>query len=542
MNINVLNFVWHGLHFPNQVPYRFSFLFSFVALTMSYEAYVHFTGLSKQRLAWLIAVFIGYLIVCEKLYDDLFDFKVFYVSIIFVLFYGLVMYGYKRKKLNRTVFLGLILITVLAECLIIGFNATLEAGTSSHSGYYDLGDSVEKSLEYLEETDMDFYRIELYKPFTVNDPLLYRYRGVAQFASTANSNISKFTRKMGMPSDAGSNTIGYVPSTPLLQGMFGVKYILSKRDAISIPNASYEVVHSEADVQTLKNKYAMPLAFMVRDDVNRLILSGISPFTRQEEFFELASGVKATVFEDLPLSYEDYDNIYIRSYENMRFHYSNNDSSKIGLADIGYVIPEAGQYYLYMLNQTKTMELSVNGKISTHKTPRGMTVDLGLLEPGMEVDVSFELPATKSGYYDLGVVRLREDEAWELMKPLSDEGLVVTEFSDTSIRGTIDVMEDGFLYTSIPYEEGWSVKVNDELVEPVAYKDALIMVPLKAGSHELEFSYMPRGFSLGLASTLAATVIIVVLVWMDSQERKKNTNLDTSDKAVVVDGNDDARS
>ncbi len=25
LNINYLNFVWHGLHFPNQVPYRFSF-------------------------------------------------------------------------------------------------------------------------------------------------------------------------------------------------------------------------------------------------------------------------------------------------------------------------------------------------------------------------------------------------------------------------------------------------------------------------------------------------------------------------------------
>mgnify|MGYP003057157233 FL=1 len=39
-NWNILNYLWHGCHFPNMLPYRFSFLFSFALLTLAYRAYL----------------------------------------------------------------------------------------------------------------------------------------------------------------------------------------------------------------------------------------------------------------------------------------------------------------------------------------------------------------------------------------------------------------------------------------------------------------------------------------------------------------------
>ena len=35
-----LDYIWHGFHFTNQIPYRFSFLFSFVLLYMAYRAWL----------------------------------------------------------------------------------------------------------------------------------------------------------------------------------------------------------------------------------------------------------------------------------------------------------------------------------------------------------------------------------------------------------------------------------------------------------------------------------------------------------------------
>ncbi len=48
--IRQLDYIWHGFHFPNMIPYRFSFLYSFVMLYMAYRAYL----LRKSFRLWQI--------------------------------------------------------------------------------------------------------------------------------------------------------------------------------------------------------------------------------------------------------------------------------------------------------------------------------------------------------------------------------------------------------------------------------------------------------------------------------------------------------
>ena len=48
--IRQLDYVWHGFHFTNMIPYRFSFLFSFVLLYMAYRSYLE----RKQFERWQI--------------------------------------------------------------------------------------------------------------------------------------------------------------------------------------------------------------------------------------------------------------------------------------------------------------------------------------------------------------------------------------------------------------------------------------------------------------------------------------------------------
>ena len=48
LNINILDYIWHGFHFPNLIPYRFAFLFSFVFIVIAYRAYTVFVQLDKK--------------------------------------------------------------------------------------------------------------------------------------------------------------------------------------------------------------------------------------------------------------------------------------------------------------------------------------------------------------------------------------------------------------------------------------------------------------------------------------------------------------
>lgn len=38
--IRQLDYIWHGFHFTNMIPYRFSYLISFVIVVMAYRAFM----------------------------------------------------------------------------------------------------------------------------------------------------------------------------------------------------------------------------------------------------------------------------------------------------------------------------------------------------------------------------------------------------------------------------------------------------------------------------------------------------------------------
>lgn len=50
-------------------------------------------------------------------------------------------------------------------------------------------------------------------------------------------------------------------------------------------------------------------------------------------------------------------------------------------------------------------------------------------------------------------------------------------------------MKKTLLYTSIPYDEGWKIKVDGQDVEYIKLLDGLIAVQLNEGNHVIEFKY-----------------------------------------------------
>ncbi|MFR3283312.1 MAG: YfhO family protein [Clostridium fessum] len=46
-SFNVLNFIWHGFHYPNSLPCRQSFIYIALVLTMCFRAYLYLDEISK---------------------------------------------------------------------------------------------------------------------------------------------------------------------------------------------------------------------------------------------------------------------------------------------------------------------------------------------------------------------------------------------------------------------------------------------------------------------------------------------------------------
>lgn len=62
MNLNILNYVWHGLHFPNQLPGRWTFMFTFFLILICYETLVNIKGINYKGV--LFSLFHAILFIC----------------------------------------------------------------------------------------------------------------------------------------------------------------------------------------------------------------------------------------------------------------------------------------------------------------------------------------------------------------------------------------------------------------------------------------------------------------------------------------------
>ena len=90
-------------------------------------------------------------------------------------------------------------------------------------------------------------------------------------------------------------------------------------------------------------------------------------------------------------------------------------------------------------------------------------------------------------------------------------------FTDTHLTGTLTADTDKTVFTSIPYDESWVVKVDGKVVDTYRTLDALIGFDIPAGEHTVEFLYQPRYLTIGICVTVYFILIFLVAVMFRKQ-------------------------
>lgn len=121
------------------------------------------------------------------------------------------------------------------------------------------------------------------------------------------------------------------------------------------------------------------------------------------------------------------------------------------------------------------------------------------------------------------MVTLDEAVYRQNMQILSANGLQVTRFTDSSLEGSLTAAKAGTVFTSIPYDAGWSVKVDGKAVETYAVCDgALLAFDIDAGAHTVEMRFLPRGLVPGIViSLLCLAILIIVSVVLPRRRAKR---------------------
>lgn len=527
-NWNKLDFIWHGNHFPNELPYRYSFVFSFIIVTMACQAYCYIKEITPRQIGAVVAGGIVYVILAEKLYKDTFDYTVIYISILLIALYGIVLAIYKTGKIKQAVCGLMLFVIVFAEMTNYTVKSVEAVGKSNRTTYYTGYNDVQALKNKVMSEDKNFYRMEVYNNWTCNDPALYGYNGLTQFSSEINSNVTSMMECLGLAADPGSNSFRYLVQTPIINSMLNVKYIIARDETMDDP--LFEPLYQSNGSNIYKSKYPLSIGYMVKNSIKKWIPQTMNPLETQNEYVYYATGQdNRFVLQNMNTYDKDAaycDNGSLGDYDGSGVSVTSSGGSTV--AHLAFTADKNAPIYIYAKAdsaQSVSAKIGEEGKQVKFENNRGCVASIGQAKKGETIylDVTFE--EGSASYIDCLVYSL-DTEAWDnVYNELSDEMLNVTDYSDTKIEGTIDVKEDGTMMTSIPYEKGWKAYVDGERVKVSAINKAFCSIDLKAGKHTIEFKYIPYGFVLGNVVTIFSIALLIALYYVDKNYKKRKALL-----------------
>ena len=532
--IRQLDYIWHGFHFPNMIPYRFSFLYSFVLLYMAYRGWL----LRRRfRAAHILAAALltAGVLCCSKdllttqgvdFLDGTLEIPVYvlYNLGFLIAFTGALLYGtirlpvpedptpeeigdirYRQSRCRvyaRRGVLAVAVIELTANLLAFGLYFP---GTSVRD--YPKGTEAAASMfRYLKEREKEpFYRAETTHSQTLNDDALNGYNGISAFTSSANVRVTEFMKALGYGAKNTYNRYCFEESSPVANLFLDLKYMI-ERDGRDRTSSVFSEVHHYEKVYLLENTAYLPLGFLAEETLAELDFSGgDNAFFFQNALFSAATGLDANVWTPI-----------VGSGMTVLGNGTQVEESQVQ-GRVSYGECETGAYVSYFftadrpgfacihldLPKRNDFVVAVNGVDVYRETislPQMLAV--GDLNPGDAVEVRVLCKKEETGSMTVTAALLDEDLFRWGYSILNASTLHLTSFRQTRVEGSIRCDRDGLLYTSVPQNGNWHLYVDGQEVEPTLVGDCMISVPLTQGEHSIVLKYRNRAFALGAAVTI----------------------------------------
>ncbi len=491
--IRQMDYIWHGFHFTNQIPYRFSFLFSFVLLYMAYRAWL----VREEFKLWQILAG-GLLAVGLVLVDPENRASAGYLifNLAFMgLYLALMLYGNPNLQLraapeqsvprqegetalpmwmeaypeeqveaepllpepavrsHQAALAIACLICLELVISVVNFAAGFSIGKYDYPKKDEAVSSMLQVMKQREEGDNLFYRTEMTHAQTLNDGPLNGYNGLSTFSSSANVRVTEFMEALGYAGRNNWNRYCWEEASPVSNLFLNLKYMV-ERDTTPAPNDYFTALHTYKGVTLMENNYYLPLGFLAQPGLKDLDFDESSSITLQNQLFKAATGVEKNVWELLPAKDLEVtaEGDVTTNVVNMAGYTAFTAGPAGGKLIYTYTPSTAGFMCLDLtLYAQKNFTVYHNGQrlySESYSLPMNMAVCN--VQEGDEVKVVINTAVDVSTAVHIRAMVLNDEVFQEGYEILSASTLELTEFSTTYISGVIDCNRDGLLYTSIP--------------------------------------------------------------------------------------------
>ncbi|MBQ3021547.1 MAG: YfhO family protein [Bacilli bacterium] len=500
-----LDYIWHAFHVPNDLPYRYSFIYSFILILIGAYSLKQIKNISYKK---VLISFILCIIFITYVYLSKFDnistnmIKINYLLITtYFLIYNLYHFYPKLKRLSSNIFI----LVIIIEC-ILSINHKWDILQYIDEFYYDYN-NINTSIKYIKENEDElFYRTEKDNILTFNDGAWYDYYGMTTFSSMAYDNISQLIYDLGMPGNE-INSYYYKQNTPIFDLMFNIKYIIGYTSDYT----RYEDTLTNNDINTYKNLYTTGLMFGVNNTIKNWKYNYINPFEYQNDFIEYSTNIENTLYRLTLLNKEIIHQAndetivkytYINEYDNI-YLYTNNSL-------VNYIIVNNNVYYK---NNVNTNDISLNTKQDIYNY---YTYDEPYIINELSNNDVVDIYVSYNTYLDeeIDIYTIDNSKFIEAYNILNKNKLNITKFKEHYIEANINLEENKTIYTSIPYDDGWNVYCNGKHINTFKINDSLLGFDLNKGNNNIVLEYKINNFNISLGisiSTLIFTITYLII-------------------------------
>ncbi len=559
---STLDLIWHGFQKPNWLNYRYSFMLCFFLLVLAFRAFEHLEYTSRKALLGVTA-FVGLVVlVIQELGSFMTEsneklvirpFATIWLTLGCLVAYFIIISLWGKAKGNLRNNLAIILaFLVCVEVFLSGLSEMnsfdKDVTYSKYSRYTALTDTFLPITDKIYENDDGFFRMEKTYHRKKNDNFALNIKGLSNSTSTLNRDTLDFIENMGY--SAKSHWAQYGGGTPVNDSLLGIKYLITDRDMSHYygdPVYTKEDYGYAADANVsgsydvYLNPYVLSMLVGVSDAWESFDPEAYdNPFDRLNAMVTAMLGETETVEIFVP-AVQNGDPALSDGVKHSNIAGHHKYEGDKGTLTYEYTVPtDTELYYYFPSDYPREVDLkftvpsatqdyfSIKGKSETNfggsETQR--IVSLGQLAP-KTAETADTTTAKLEVTIDNGSKNLYIKEGWdscvyyidwdvftEAMATLQ-EGQVTLDNSsvDDHLTGSVTTAGKRLIYTSIPYDEGWKVKVDGKSVETVETAGALLAFYVEdAGEHDIDLRYLPDVYVLGLAVSGISLLIFLLLL------------------------------
>ncbi len=555
--VKALSMVMQGFTDTNWFNYRYSFVFSFLLIVVAFEEFQQLRTIDARDFKRACTVFLIFVAAVFFQRYSFVDGGWMLVDLI-ILACCLGAIWWNRVDEVRAPQRVLAMLLVLM-CAIEGY-ANYMVSTNqlldwafTEKAYQDDLFNGSVLAESVTKFDPGFYRMVNEHPTLArcnNDPRLFGYNGVNYFGSCERTFVFRGMSRLGM--SWWSNRMWYAEGEPeAFDSLLGVKYVVSQRDLAA--EKDYAPITGVRGYTIYKNNLALPIGLLASDQVNTVTL-GRNPFENHNNLWKAMTGRNADVFDqeqDIHFTYHannDGETVDYREAQQYSTSVSGllevsasagTSTSEISSSDSGSEkqstdeIIDSGSYIecTFIARQNGSVYAYYGAGVEDNS---GYSVEamhyLGEFRMGdvvkdyIAVTNNMTLDFLKRGCAEYYAAYVNDATLSEYCQLLQARAGTLEKETDSHLVGAFEAGENDRLFFTIPYDEGWTLKVDGIEAPLEVTADLFMSSPIQGGRHTYELTFFPKGMKTGLKISCGAVVLLLLLMIYNGIIRRDERN------------------